>query len=318
MDMIDQADHDERTGGTDAQVEFDIKLDLAEAGFASFGARLGSGSDPLGDYLKGLERGETRRAIPRGEPFCVRLDGKNFSSFTRPLARPFDARMSQAMVDVTRELVRETGAVMGYTQSDEITLGFVYADDRSHPYLGGKVQKLCSVPSGRASSLFLMRALEVLPEAVARLVPSFDGRAFGVGDLETLAMCFVWRELDASRNAVSMAARAHFPHARLQGQSTRAMQAMLVEDKGVDFEDYPVFFRRGTYLRRITESRLLSPEELSRIPPGKRPQGPVVRSRVSEVDMPPVMDVMNPVAALVGGALPIPKEREPECGPWKR
>lgn len=313
MDTTEETMIGPRPGGTDVRAEFETRLALAEAAFADYGARLGSGPDALGDYLKGLERGETRRVIPRGEPFCVRLDGKTFSSFTRPLARPYDERMSRAMVEVTRELVRETGAVMGYTQSDEITLGFAYADERSEAYLGAKVQKLCSVPAGRSSSLFLVQALGAFPEAVARQVPSFDGRAFGTGDLETLAMCFVWRELDAARNAVSMAARAHFPHSRLQDRSCRAMESMLLEEKGVRFEDYPTFFRRGTYLRRVSESRVLTAAELERIPLAKRPKGPVIRSRVAELAMPSVMELANPVAALLGGAEPVAKEERKAC-----
>ncbi len=41
---------------------------------------------------------------------------------TKGLARPFDIRISRAMVETAKFLVAETNAGIGYTQSDEISL----------------------------------------------------------------------------------------------------------------------------------------------------------------------------------------------------
>ena len=299
------------SGGTEGVAPMEDRVALAEIGFASFGGRLAAGRDALGDHLKAFERAEAKRAAPAGAPVCVRLDGKNFSGFTKPLARPYDGRMSLAMVETTRKLVEESGAVLGYTQSDEITLGFFAADPASCILFDGCFQKLASVLAGRATAHFLLAALESFPEAVRRQVPSFDGRAFPVPDLETLGMCFLWREADATRNAVSMAARAHFPHRELQGVSTTGMRRMLSGQRGIEFDDYPAFFRRGTYLRRVTETRMLTDAELDRIPPGKRPSGPVLRHRVAALGMPPLRRVANPVSAMFLGTEPVLRA-EPE------
>ena len=106
------------SGGTEGVAPMEDRVALAEIGFASFGGRLAAGRDALGDHLKAFERAEAKRAAPAGAPVCVRLDGKNFSGFTKPLARPYDGRMSLAMVETTRKLVEESGAVLGYTQSE--------------------------------------------------------------------------------------------------------------------------------------------------------------------------------------------------------
>lgn len=298
----------EVSGGSGDEDILRRELAAAETRCANYGSRLASGDDALGDHLKAMEARQSRRRSLPGLPICVRLDGKSFSGFTKPLARPYDIRMSRAMVRVTAKLVEESGAVLGYTQSDEITLGFWYPNSRTQPYLGGRFEKMATVLAGRATAHFLLEALELFPDAVRRHVPSFDGRAFEVPDPETLAMAFVWREMDATKNSVSMAARAHFPHARLHGKSSRIMREMLLAEKGVEFADYPAFFRRGTYLRRVIEERLLTGLELARIPVGRRPFGTLTRARIAELDMPPMTRVANPVMALLGGEAPVPKE----------
>ena len=81
-----------------------------------------SRKDPIGDRCKRFEGAEAgRRAMP-GIPLLARLDGRAFHTFTRGLARPWDARFATCMLETTRTLVDELQALVGYTQSDEITL----------------------------------------------------------------------------------------------------------------------------------------------------------------------------------------------------
>jgi len=84
--------------------------------------------DDFGDRIKLFEGVETdQRFIPL-LPIVIRLDGRSFSSYTSKMTRPFDERMVRAMVETTKALVKETNAVVGYTQSDEITL-ILYSDN---------------------------------------------------------------------------------------------------------------------------------------------------------------------------------------------
>lgn len=86
------------------------------------------------------------------------------------------------------------------------------------------------------------------------------------------------------------------------------MQEMMFQEKGINFAtDYPAAFRRGTYVMRITEDRLLADEILARIPEGRRPTGAVRRTRVAAVEMPPLPRVGNPVGVLFGGEAPRPR-----------
>lgn len=54
----------------------------------------------------------------------IRLDGVAFSTFTKGLPRPFDPKLTEAMVSTTVDLLAKFNASMAYTQSDEISLVF--------------------------------------------------------------------------------------------------------------------------------------------------------------------------------------------------
>jgi len=81
-------------------------------------------NDNFGNRMKEYERLFGNQFMPF-LPVCMRIDGKTFSKWTKGLERPYDKRLTDLMVATTKYLVAETGALMGYTQSDEISLVFI-------------------------------------------------------------------------------------------------------------------------------------------------------------------------------------------------
>ncbi len=61
--------------------------------------------DALGDRMKSYESVEAGRRFLPLLPVLCRLDGKNFSKFTKGMNRPYDERMSKCMVETTKVLV---------------------------------------------------------------------------------------------------------------------------------------------------------------------------------------------------------------------
>jgi tRNA(His) guanylyltransferase len=242
-------------------------------------------SDSLGDRLKSYEAVTTSRKAFRGQPFVIRLDGKSFSSYTRGLQRPYDKRLSDLMVEVTIDLVEEFGALVGYTQSDEITLGFFLpADSESQYMFDGKFQKLESLSAAYATAEFIDQRKTFLPGWKPQVLPIFDARAFVVPNLQELYHAFLWRQQDAVKNAISMAASAYHSHGALMGKTGDEKQEMLFQ-KGVNFNDYPSFFKRGTFVQRVKKMVKLTPEQLANIPVQHRPIGPVERTSVEPCDI---------------------------------
>ena len=262
-------------------------------------------NDGLGDRCKDLEQREAGRAAMRGLPLLARLDGRAFHTFTRGLTRPYDPAMSRCMIETARTLVEETQARVAYTQSDEITLAWYEPADAATTYLfDGRWQKLGSVLAGLASARFNQLVAEHLP-AKAALLPHFDCRLWQVPTLADALDVFVWRESDAVKNSISMAASALYSDRELHGQDSAAKQELLFQ-RGVNWNDYPAFFKRGTYLARRTVQREISEDERLRIPEPHRPAPAtrVTRSQVVELDLPPIRRIVNATEVLFGGAEP--------------
>lgn len=107
--------------------------------------------DDLGDRMKMYEGMEAGRRLMPLLPALARIDGRAFHSFTRGMTRPFDAAFSVCMVDTTSALVRDTGACMGYTQSDEITLAWHSRTTQSQIWFDGRVAKMTSQLAAQAT-----------------------------------------------------------------------------------------------------------------------------------------------------------------------
>lgn len=260
--------------------------------------------DDLGDRMKDHERRETGRKFFVTLPVYARIDGRGFSKFTRGMARPFDSRMTNAMIEVTRYLVKETHATIGYVQSDEISLVWMAPDHESDIFFNGKIQKMTSVLASMAAAK-MAQVIRGWAPFEDRL-PNFDARVLQLPNTHEAANMFLWRVLDAQKNAVSMACRAEYSAKQMHGKGQREMLEMLTA-KGVDFDAYPEAFRRGTFVRRTKIERALTPEELDKMPPHLRDGDPIVtRSEIAVVkDVPAFQRVSNRVEFIFDAADPI-------------
>ena len=244
--------------------------------------------------------------IPR-IPVIARLDGKGFSKFTKGLKRPYDERLSRLMIETTKYLVKETNANCGYTQSDEITLMWYSERYESEIYFSGKLFKMISDLSSMCSVFFNRELPNYLPEKI-HLMPRFDCRVYNVPSLDEAVNSFYWREKDATKNSVSMTASHYYSHNFLHGKNGSEKQELLFQ-KGVNWNDYPSFFKRGTYVQRKRILTKFSIEELEKLPmkhnARKNPETLIERWVVDVVDLPPLSTIKNKVDVVVFGENPI-------------
>lgn len=259
--------------------------------------------DALGDRMKTIEMMEAGRKLMPGLPIMVRLDGRSFHTFTRGMPRPFHEPLSRAMIETARYLVAETQACFAYTQSDEITLAYWSEDAACKTIFDGRIQKLTSILAAMATAKFNQEVAARMPEK-AKLLPVFDARVFNMPSLDDMVDCVLFRALDCAKNSITMAASAFYSHKELHGKGGAEKHEML-HAKGVNWAKYPEFFKNGTFLRRETVEKEFTAEELARMPEKHRPTGPVLRTRVCELDMPPFARVANPKAVLFFNATPV-------------
>lgn len=258
--------------------------------------------DSLGDRMKAYEAHESERRFLPMLPVYARIDGRNFSAFTRGMERPFDRRMTEAMLLTAEALVEETHARIGYTQSDEISLVWLAERADSSIFFDHRVAKMTSVLASYATIAFARALVSLNMAAWLTRAPHFDCRVFQLPNRTEAANVFLWREQDATKNAISMAARAHYSHKALDHKSGPEMQEMLFA-KGINFNDYPAFFKRGTFVRRETVWREFAAEELERIPEKHRPEPGqrIQRSVMVRLDMPRFGSVANREAVVFDG-----------------
>lgn len=264
--------------------------------------------DELGMRMKGYEMAEAGRMLIPLLPVMVRLDGHGFHNFTRGLKRPYDERLSSIMVDTTKFLVDVTNACVGYTQSDEISLVIYSETTQSQTFFNGRIQKLISLLAAMASVKFYQLVQERLPEK-AKVSTTFDCRVWNVPNLTEAANTILWREFDASKNSISMAARAHFSHKEVDGKTGPEKQEMLFQRCGINWNDYPSFFKRGTYVQRRKLVRAFTSEEIDKLPAKHaartNPLLIVERTEIRELELEKLSSIVNREAVLFKGEDPV-------------
>ena len=192
-------------------------------------------------------------------------------------------------------------AVIGYTQSDEITL-ILYNSGKpeSQVLFDGRVSKLTSVVASMATAKYNVLVPAILPEKHDRLA-FFDCRVWNVPTEQEAVNCLLWRELDATRNSIQMAAQALYSHKQLHQKNTSEMQEMLWQ-KGINWHDYPTRFKRGGYFQRRVMARTFTVDELEQLPPlheaRKNPDAMIRRQVIEPLDLPPLLNVANRVEVI--------------------
>jgi len=251
--------------------------------------------DELGDRMKLYERANEQR-LSNALPMIARIDGRGFSKFTKGFKKPFDKTLTFAMDRATMSLVERTHANIGYTQSDEITLIWGAQTEGGQHFFDGRIQKLCSVLAGIATTEFTFALIETaqmrndlgLRAKVQMRKPHFDCRVWTVPTEAEAANTLLWRSQDARKNAVSIFTRQYVSHKKMQGLDQKGMleaaDAAGAPDINVACTTGEIF---GRYFQRVTEERTLTEEERLRIPEKNRPapDSTFARSRVAPMDI---------------------------------
>jgi tRNA(His) guanylyltransferase len=217
----------------------------------------------LGDRMKRYEEVPRTALTPR-MPMIIRVDGRAFHTYTRGFDRPWSNSIRDAMTAAATGLVREiSGVKLAYVQSDEISVLVTDYDSLSSQAWFDKVaQKICSVTASIATAAFNSSmfnqilsgtSLEAntLTRTDLKIEATFDSRCFVIPREEVINY-FVWRQRDAEKNSVSMLAQSHFSHSQLQGKNGSAKQDLLMQEKGINWNDLDTWKKRGWCIRRET------------------------------------------------------------------
>lgn len=234
--------------------------------------------DELGKRMKTFYEEIPKTRLMRRVPVAIRIDGKAFHTFTREFQKPFDEVLIKSMQDTMKYLCENIqGCVLGYTQSDEITLILVdYKKFTSSAWFDYEVQKVCSIAASMATIAFNKYFSENINseycvfddelldgdfnpnyknEYLIDLYTThikasykgamFDARCFNIPKEEVTNLIY-WRQLDATRNSIQMVGQANFSHKELQNKSCDQIQDMLMTQKGINWNDIPSYQKHGS------------------------------------------------------------------------
>lgn len=234
--------------------------------------------DDFGKRMKEYEK-VSQNKLMRRSPVIIRIDGKCFHNFTKNFVKPFDEllikTMQQTMVYLCKNI---QGCVLGYTQSDEISLLLIdYKNVNTAPWFDYEVQKMCSIVASMTTMIFNQKFNENVQdfgydycynegtsnyrdyiegdkkedyERFRRVyckvlgTAMFDARTYNIPKDE-VANYFYWRQNDAIRNSIQMVGQANFSHKALQNKSCSDIKSMLLK-KGIDFNMIPIHKQRGS------------------------------------------------------------------------
>ena len=230
-------------------------------------------NDELGTRMKEFYESVPKTRLVRRMPVAIRLDGKAFHTFTRGFEKPFDEVLGKSMRETMKYLCENIqGCVLGYTQSDEITLILIdYQNLNSCAWFDYEVQKMCSISASMATMAFNKFFIKEVEEWFSNKKPfttetirlydlyhlksetgaMFDARCFNIPKEEVCNLIY-WRQLDATRNSIQMVGQANFSHKELQNKSCNMIQEMLFTEKGINWNDYPTYLKRGSCCIKTT------------------------------------------------------------------
>lgn len=235
--------------------------------------------DALGDRMKSYYEDRTRYFIPRKTFGLIRIDGKAFHTYTKGLEKPFDTGLISDMNETARFLCENIqGARFGFVQSDEIQIVFTDLFERdAQMWFDGNIQKIASISASIATSKFnQLRTIKDIHKAYRKfsevvgvdemgepdisLPPSallqvvgkikstplaqFDSRVWTVSTIEEAINSFIWRQQDATRNAVSSIAQFYCSHKELHGKNQKDQIAMI-EVKNFDYKHMNLGWKQG-------------------------------------------------------------------------
>lgn len=238
----------------------------------------------LGDRQKAYEAVNDRILVPK-MPFIIRVDGKAFHTYTRGFVKPFDEIMCKTMIEVTKKLCEEIpGAVLGYTQSDEITIVCKYTDRiKSQAWFNGRLRKIETIAASKATKWFNKIFSEKVHDYIEKFegtkeykntlrlfynkkigMAEFDARAFNIPEWDCINNV-IWRQQDATRNSVEAVGHANFSTKELHKVNCDGIKEMLLKQKNINWEsDFTPYQKYGAFCYKIQETRKIKGETVER------------------------------------------------------
>ena len=237
------------------------------------------GSDSINKRMKSNYENRSKTFLTRRTPVIIRCDGKNFSSYTKGLKKPFDEGLVEDMEATTKFLCENIqGVKLGYCQSDEISLLLTdYETLDTQAWFDYNVQKMVSISASMATAKFnelrlnrrfidtidyTSKGTGYTEECDSILTKDsfefnklafFDSRVFNIPK-EEVSNYFLARQKDAVKNSISMLAQSLYSHGTPNSELHKKNQSDMQElcwQKGHNWNDLDYRKKRGCTIIKV-------------------------------------------------------------------
>ena len=205
--------------------------------------------------------------LPRRTPVLIRVDGANFSRLCRNLQKPYEPIILDAIANTMSSCISDmSGAIFGYTQSDEIT--FVLRNDQtldSDPWLDNKIQEISSFTASMATDAFNDAIRNIEPKLPLIGKACFKANCWVMPSIGEVVNAIIGRQQECIRGSVSNAAKTLLTEKFGKKTALNMLKSsydkpisskrkieMIMENCEISYdEDFPSSFRLGIGIYKV-------------------------------------------------------------------
>lgn len=192
-------------------------------------------------------------------PIIICINGRSFSKITSLLDKPYSTQLADNMLSTAVRLCMEIeGAIFAYQYNDEIVI--IARNDQTQdtsPWYDGKLQRICSITSSIATQHFNNFAASTEMNLMGDAF--FTSQVFVVPNITEAINTMVYKQ--QSNFIISIQLACYYELLKKYDKTTiKEMLAdlridekidLLNQECNVDFNDYPMPFRRGAACYKV-------------------------------------------------------------------
>lgn len=192
-------------------------------------------------------------------PIIICVNGRGFSKVTQLLDKPYCPKFAECILSTTLRLCSDVeGALFAYQHNDEIVI--VARNDQTNdtsPWYDNKLQKICSVTSAIATMHFNDCATAVKLNVTGD--PVFTSQVFAVPTIGEAVNTIIYKQQQNFHTSIQFACLYELINKydkntikdMMSGLSVDEKVSLLSQETNVDFNEYPLSFRRGVAVYKV-------------------------------------------------------------------
>lgn len=192
-------------------------------------------------------------------PLIICINGRAFGKSTELLDKPYCPKFAECMLSTMFRLCADIeGTLFAYQHNDEIVI--VTRNDQSQetsPWYDNRIQKICSATSAIATLHFTKCASQY--DLDLSNEPIFTSQVFAVPTLGEAINTMVFKQQQNFHTSIQFSCfyellkkyDKHTIKEMLSGLSVDEKIDLLQQECGVDFNNYPLSFRRGVACYKV-------------------------------------------------------------------